>query len=149
MLAYVSGAAFIGFDSLEGWAREAPGDALHVHIVADAQRGDVYSVDLVRAGFGEPLQCPAPSRIEALPAWSGRLRAPGLVMGPGLLSPTIRSAIPEALDTLLLPADHPRAFSLLNLAQELCQAGRRDDLWTLEPTYLRRSAAEDLWETRP
>ena len=43
VLAYVTGADLVGFDSLHGWAREAPADASRVHVVADAQRGDVYS----------------------------------------------------------------------------------------------------------
>ncbi|MGC8641737.1 MAG: tRNA (adenosine(37)-N6)-threonylcarbamoyltransferase complex dimerization subunit type 1 TsaB, partial [Isosphaeraceae bacterium] len=67
---------------------------------------------------------------------------------PGLESATIRGAVPSGLSTLVLPAGHSRAFALLKLARELWQSGHRDDLWTLEPRYLRRSAAEDLWEAR-
>lgn len=148
VLAYVTGADLLGFDSLQGWAHEAPADVCRVHVVADAQRGDVYAADFLRRGPGEPLEAVAPSRIESLAAWSGRLGEPGLIVGPGLESPTIRNAVPSALATLQFPASHSRAFALLGLARELWHSGRRDDLWTLEPNYLRRSAAEDLWEAR-
>ena len=41
-----------------------------------------------------------------------------------------------------------RAAGLLELAVERWRAGRRDDFWTLEPNYLRRSAAEETWDAR-
>jgi tRNA threonylcarbamoyladenosine biosynthesis protein TsaB len=147
-LAYVTGADLVGFDSLEGWAREAPQVACRVHVVADAQRGDVYSADFARNRPGGPLEPIAESRIESLTAWSSRLDVPGVVLGPGVDSPAIRAAISPGLAILHPSPDHSRALALLELAQELWQAGRRDDLWTLEPNYLRRSAAEDLWEAR-
>jgi tRNA threonylcarbamoyladenosine biosynthesis protein TsaB len=148
MLAYVASSDLIGFDSLEGWARLAPVDACRVHVVGDAQRGDVYSADFVRSRPGEPLRTVTLSRIESLSTWRMRLEEPGLVLGPGLDSQQIRSAVPPGLATLLFSPDHPRAVALLDLARELWEAGHRDDLWTLEPRYLRRSAAEDLWEAR-
>lgn len=147
-LAYVNGADLIGFDSLEGWAWEAPETACRVYVVADAQRGDVYAADFLREEPGMRLQPLAASRIEPLGAWSSRLQQPAVVMGPGLDSPTIRAAIPPTLTAHQAPAEHPRAIALLSLVEELWKAGRRSDLWTLEPTYLRRSAAEDLWEAR-
>ncbi len=148
MLVYATRADLIGFDSLEGWARTAPGSACRVHVVADAQRGEVYLADFVRPAPDEPPRALAPSRIESLAAWSSRLEAPGLVLGPGLDSPAIRAAIPPALAIHHPPDGRSRVIALLDLARELWQAGRRDDLWTLEPRYLRRSAAEDLWEAR-
>ena len=44
-LAYAADADLIGFDSLEGWARTASPESVRVYVVADAQRGDVYSAD--------------------------------------------------------------------------------------------------------
>lgn len=148
VLAYTTGADLVGFDSLQGWAAAAPADACRLHVVADAQRGDVYAADFLRSAPGEPLEAVSPSRIEALADWSGRLVEPGLVLGPGLASRPIRDAIPALLEAFELSDGHSRALALLKMAQQLWQSGHRDDLWTLEPSYLRRSAAEDLWETR-
>jgi tRNA threonylcarbamoyladenosine biosynthesis protein TsaB len=147
-LAYVTGADLVGFDSLEGWARAVPAEASRVYVVADAQRGDVYAADLLRSSPREPLQLVAPSRIEPLSVWSSRLAEPGVVLGPGLVSDAIRASIPAAMTVVRPSPDRPRAIALLGLARDLWQGGRRDDLWTLEPNYLRRSAAEDLWDAR-
>ena len=51
-LAYVTGAALVGLDSLEAVAWNAPGTALRVSVVADAQRGDVYSAEFMRQRTG-------------------------------------------------------------------------------------------------
>jgi hypothetical protein len=39
--------------------------------------------------------------------------------------------------------DYPRADVLAGFARDAWAAGRRDDLWTLEPVYFRASAAEE------
>ena len=123
---------------------------MRVHVVADAQRGDVYSADFTRGAPHEPLRRASASRIEPIAAWSARLEGPAVVVGPGLDSPAIRAAIPATLT--LGPDPHSpgpsRALALLDLALQLWTAGHRDDLWTLEPSYLRRSAAEDQWDAR-
>ena len=76
-LAYATSADLVGFDSLEGLAANAPADALCVHVVADAQRGDVYAADFARHAPGEPLFRVCESRIESLAGWSSRLGGTG------------------------------------------------------------------------
>jgi tRNA threonylcarbamoyladenosine biosynthesis protein TsaB len=144
-LAYATSADLVGFDSLEGLAANAPADALDVHVVADAQRGDVYAADFARHAPGEPLFRVFESRIESLADWSSRLGETGVVFGPGLDSPSILAAIPAG--TAIADSDfhRPRADRLIELARRLWQSGRRDHLHALEPRYLRRSAAEEKW----
>jgi tRNA threonylcarbamoyladenosine biosynthesis protein TsaB len=145
-LAYATSADLVGFDSLEGLAANAPADALSVHVVADAQRGDVYAADFARQAPGEPLRRVCESRIEPLAGWSSRLGGTGVVLGPGLASPSILAAISEGTEIVADPDCHrPRADRLIELARRLWQSGRRDDLHALEPRYLRRSAAEERW----
>jgi tRNA threonylcarbamoyladenosine biosynthesis protein TsaB len=145
-LAFATSADLVGFDSLEGLAANAPSDALCVHVVADAQRGDVYAADFARHAPGELLFGVRESRIESLAGWFSRLGGSGLVLGPGLASPSILAALPAGTT---IPADpdchQPRAEQLIELALRLWQAGLRDNLHTLEPRYLRRSAAEEKW----
>jgi tRNA threonylcarbamoyladenosine biosynthesis protein TsaB len=147
-LVYATSADLVGFDSLEGMARNAPAEALKVHVVADAQRGDVYTADFTRMAPGAPLLRFSASRIEPLSAWSTRLDLQGLVIGPGLESAQIRAALPKGIAAADPTLNRPRGNSLLELAEEAWSSGRRDDLWTLEPLYLRRSAAEDQWDAR-
>jgi tRNA threonylcarbamoyladenosine biosynthesis protein TsaB len=148
VLAYAAGAELLGFDSLEAMARVAPRDALSVHVVADAQRGDVYAADFTRGAPGEPLVCVRESRIEPVERWAGRLADRGLVIGPGLDSPRIREALPAGTEAAGPELRRPRAEALIELTLELARRGRRDDLWEAEPNYLRRSAAEDQWDAR-
>jgi hypothetical protein len=42
----------------------------------------------------------------------------------------------------------PEPESLLRLGLVRYRAGERDDIWSLEPLYLRPSAAEEQWKGR-
>jgi tRNA threonylcarbamoyladenosine biosynthesis protein TsaB len=147
-LAYAAGARLVAFDSLEGFAQNAPADARRVWVVADAQRGDVYCASFTREEAGAPLSAVAPSRIEPLPRWIEGLEAGALVLGPGLESEAIRSALPPRV-VLGEPAfNRPSGLRLLALARRVAESGAEFDPRSLEPNYLRRSAAEDQWEAR-
>jgi tRNA threonylcarbamoyladenosine biosynthesis protein TsaB len=142
-LAFATGVPLVGLDSLEVLARGAPEDAQVIRVVGDAQRGEVFSADFERVGGR--LKRLGPTQIEPRDAWLARLKVGDAVLGPGLdrpgppLPPFVRSD----------PAwNHPRGEPLVRLALEVLNSGRRDDPNTIEPLYLRRSAAEDKKEAR-
>ncbi len=145
-LAYATGRPLVGLDSLESIARNAPADAERVTVVADAQRGDFYTADFVRHEPAGPLLRLGPTRIEPQQHLTDQLVAGAFVVGPGLerlrpgLPPFARAANPES--------NWPRGHHLLQLAREAWDAGIRADTFFVEPYYLRRSAAEDLWDAR-
>lgn len=147
-LAYVTGADLVGFDSLHAIGRDAPAAALRVSVIADAQRGDVYVADLARAEPGAPLVPAGETRIESVDTWLGALEAGTVVVGPALDSPRVRAAVPAVFLAADGAAGGPSGESLITIARERLEAARYESPWLLEPRYLRRSAAEDLWESR-
>jgi tRNA threonylcarbamoyladenosine biosynthesis protein TsaB len=147
-LAYVTGSSLLGLDSLEAVARNAPGESARISVIADAQRGQVYVADFVReTAAGPPLRSRA-TRIEPLLHWLDRLEPATLVLGPGLLSPRIQSALPASVLTKNHALNYPDGQRLIELAIQSWASGRRDDPWLIEPNYLRESSAEELWDNR-
>jgi tRNA threonylcarbamoyladenosine biosynthesis protein TsaB len=147
-LAYVTGAALFGLDSLEAIAWNSPDAALRVSVVADAQRGDVYSSDFTREAPGEPLVCIRTSHIEALDSWLARLEPGTLVLGPGLDSPRIAEKVPAQFRSQGGELNYPEGTRLIDLAARECAARQPENAWLLEPHYLRKSAAEEKWDSR-
>jgi tRNA threonylcarbamoyladenosine biosynthesis protein TsaB len=129
--------------------RNAPPEVLRVSVLGDAQRGDVYVADLQRAAAGASLRPIRESHIEPLSAWLDRLEAGIFVLGPGLESPRIRSALPAGPIAGDPALNYPQGRHLIEMACEVYHSGHRENPWLVEPRYLRRSAAEDQWETRP
>jgi tRNA threonylcarbamoyladenosine biosynthesis protein TsaB len=146
-LAYATGASLVGFDSLAAIARNAPADARRISVIADAQRGNLYVADYLREATGPP-RCTRATQIEPLVAWLARLEPETLVIGPALDAPRIRAALPHALNIAPPALNFPDGHRLIEQARELWDDGRRDDLWQLEPRYLRQSSAEELWNSR-
>jgi hypothetical protein len=70
------------------------------------------------------------------------------VLGPGLDSSSIRLQVPFDLLATDPAMNYPDGKKLLEILDREWQAGRRENVWLVEPRYLRRSAAEEKWELR-
>ncbi|HEV3165907.1 MAG TPA: tRNA (adenosine(37)-N6)-threonylcarbamoyltransferase complex dimerization subunit type 1 TsaB [Isosphaeraceae bacterium] len=145
-LAYVLKAPLVGIDSLEVIARNAPSDSERVSVIADAQRGELYTADFVREPGNKPLQRATPTRTEPIPAWLARLMPGTFVVGPGI--ERLKEPLPPTVTAADASLAYPAGHHLLALAQEAFLRGQRDDPWLLEPLYLRRSAAEEKWDKK-
>lgn len=146
-LAYVTGKPLAGLDSLEVLAQNAPGDALRVAVVADAQHGDLYTSLFERTEPGGPLSRVEPTRIEGRDTWLAGLTAGTFVVGPELA----RLALPAGMPATILTdpqLGRPQPEPLAALARAALAHGDRLDVWFAEPLYLRRSAAEEKWDRK-
>jgi tRNA threonylcarbamoyladenosine biosynthesis protein TsaB len=140
-LAYALDLPLYGLDSLEAMARNAPAEALRVVALADAQRGDLFVADFGRDRPGEPLRGSGKSRIEGIDALLARLEPGTYVVGPPL--GRNEPDWPGSIGRSELDAGYPEGPRLLELTRERIADGARLDPWFLEPTYVRRSAAEE------
>ena len=140
-LAYATGAAVLGINTLAVIAAQAEGESRDVCAVLDAQRQQLYAATFRRNHEGR-LETIAESTIVDRTAWLANCG--GLaVTGLGL----------KGLVDLLPPSSvmvgeqfwAPRAATVGQLAFRDYQSGRRDDVWQLVPLYIRRSAAEEKW----
>lgn len=145
-LAYTRQAPLVGIDTFAAIARNAPAEALVVHVVADAQRGGVYVARFERPGSAAVPACVVPLRVEPMAEWATNLRPGEWVLGPAL--DRLRIDWPVGVHRGTSEQGHPSGASLVDLARAALDSGERADPATLEPVYLRRSAAEEQWDRR-
>jgi tRNA threonylcarbamoyladenosine biosynthesis protein TsaB len=147
-LAYASGAALVGVDTLLAIACNAPAFARSIQVVADAQRDLLYVGRYERIG-GAAWRPTAGIEVLPIQAWAQHLPPSDVATGPGLQK--LRHLHPELADqlqprTLDQQFWQPCAARIAELGLAAYSAGRRDSCWTLEPAYLRRSSAEEKWD---
>ena len=142
-LAYATGAAVLGIDTLETIASQSPADIDEIWTVLDAQRSELFAARWKRADTQDPLawQAAAPAAIVDGGTWAAG-RSPGVaVSGPPLRR--WRDRLPA--EAIVVAEEHwqPQAATVGRLAWRKHVAGHKQDLWTLSPNYLRLSAAEE------
>jgi len=142
--AYATGCRLLAIETFLAIATQAPTGIDHVDVVADAQQDKVYYQPF--ALQGQAWVAMSPLVICSFTDWLNGRNASAAVSGPGLLK-WAKILPPEIvqLDTALW---QPTPASLLRLALPRFEAGENDDLWSLEPLYLRPSAAEEQWRNR-
>ncbi len=141
-IAILNDCPLVPVSSLELVAESAPDALLRMSAGLDAHRGELFTADFDRDQPGGLIQRVSPDRIEPVPDWIARQAsdttlictiAPKLIAG----DPDLQPRLLEATRT------EPEGHALLRLAQRAFDRGDRADPWFLEPTYLRRSAAEE------
>jgi tRNA threonylcarbamoyladenosine biosynthesis protein TsaB len=149
IMAYALGMPLVGIDSLELIACNAPGRALRISVIGDAQRGDLYAADFGRAEEGAPLCRLSETRVIALDVWAAELPGDAFVLGPALTVPRLAAAVPRSAARDDDPAVNlPDPRRLAEFARDAWRSGRREEVFFLEPIYLRRSAAEEQWDRK-
>jgi tRNA threonylcarbamoyladenosine biosynthesis protein TsaB len=143
--AYATGCKLLAIDTFAAIASQAPPEASQVEVLADAQQEKIYVQGFARVETGAWAPV-SPLRIQSFASWLEERDPTAWVTGPGLR--LFRGRL--ASEARVVPAEawDPEAQSLLKIALARYQAGERDDLWLLEPLYLRPSAAEEKWQHR-
>src|SRR5262245_54270024 len=143
-LAYATGCAILGIDTFAVLAHQAPPACDRLDVIADAQQQNVYVQPFARtAGGWRPT---AGLAIRPFHDWLANRDPLARVTGPGLEKwsgqvPADVARVAEGLCT-------PSVDSLMSLGLARYRAEERDDLYALEPLYLRPSSAEQQWGGR-
>jgi tRNA threonylcarbamoyladenosine biosynthesis protein TsaB len=138
-VAYATGCAMLGIDTLAVIAAQAPlSPQKQLWSVLDAQRGQLFAEKF--AVIDGRWQSGGAAQILDADAWLQSLAANDLATGSGLKRLQAQLPLGCAVTSDLW---QPRAATVGQLAWRDYQAGRRDDLWKLAPDYLRASAAEE------
>lgn len=138
MLAYATGCTLLAIDTFEAIYQPLASTAPTVDVIADAQQDKIYV-----QRFGP---APKPLTILSLDAWLAR-GEPTTVTGPGL--EIFANRLPASLPMLPRETWLPQPAGLLRVGLERIRRGERDDVFAVEPLYLRVSSAEEKWQTRP
>src|SRR5207237_63073 len=145
--AYATGCGLIGVESFAALALQAPAEANVLDIFADAQQDRVYLQRFARANEDNKWIAQTALAIRPFADWLADPEHAPWIGGPGLAGKQGR--FPPGVHALEDPLWSVQPESLLQLGLVKWQAGQRDDVWTLEPLYLRPSAAEIQWAARP
>jgi tRNA threonylcarbamoyladenosine biosynthesis protein TsaB len=141
-LAYVLNRPLTAVDTLHAIAENSPLDIDRVSVVSDAQRGDIFVGTYARSGSA--WTCEAAPTIVAAQAWLADRRPDEVVLGPGLSRQ--EAALPLGCRRLPEAASIPAARVVARIGVRQIERGLLADCMTLEPFYLRRSAAEERRE---
>jgi tRNA threonylcarbamoyladenosine biosynthesis protein TsaB len=139
-LAYAIGCGVLAVDTIASFAEAAPVDWSRVHVISDAQRGDLFHGEYQRDA-ARHFELMAPIRIIAGEDFRAGLNVSDIVLGPSAKRWTSEASGPQFIHEPWLL--QPSATNIVNLAARKWTANERSDLWTLAPFYLRPSAAEE------
>ncbi len=137
--AYATGCLLTPVDTFEAVAAAAPDAVSRVAVIDLAQRGDLFVGEYQRdSGQWQRM---GEITIQPTDAYAAALRPDIRVVGPGLGRLRGTTFAPAAC--LPVEFDTPAARHVAAIGTRQLAAGRTVDCWSLEPFYLRRSAAEE------
>jgi tRNA threonylcarbamoyladenosine biosynthesis protein TsaB len=142
--AYATSAKLVAVDTLHAMALSAPDSIQRVWAVSDAQREQVFVGEYERVAQ-DVWKRSHEIAIRDNEDWISQVAEGGdknlAVTGPGLAK--IKDAIPTTVQVLSQDDWHPRASHIGIIGEQLSANNQFADLHSLEPFYLRKSAAEE------
>lgn len=144
--AYATGCPLVAIETMHAIALQSPAEAQAVDVFVDAQQDRVYFQRFIRTGGEEVFTSKTELRIIPFVDWLNDEEKSAWVSGPGLYDKEER--LPDTVQVVETSLWIPQPSSLLVLGLERNRKGALDDIWSLEPLYLRPSAAEEQWQAR-
>ncbi|BBB92300.1 tRNA threonylcarbamoyladenosine biosynthesis protein TsaB [Methylomusa anaerophila] len=143
-LAYALAIPILGVPTLAALAYSCPLPGVYLSPMLDAQKGNVYQA-IFEWRDGELCEV-MPARVVPFAQAKDEMKnlpQPTFIMGEAAVM------YRQEINLPLLPhVIMPRAGSAAILAQKMLRDGVTHDVYSLEPLYIRRSEAEELWEKR-
>jgi tRNA A37 threonylcarbamoyladenosine modification protein TsaB len=115
-------------------------------VLADAQQEKVYVQRFDRHTPAGETAAASELMIVPFADWLAKLEPDAWMSGPGLR--VFQQRLPQHRRAVDAAFWDPRPESLLHLGLDRYRRGERDDIWSLEPLYLRPSSAEEKWRSQ-
>src|SRR5262249_14335923 len=141
VFAYATGAALIAVDTFAAIALQAPEPAIRLDVLTDAQQERIYVQSFARDATTGAWNAISPLAIQEVGKWLDTRQQDGWVSGPGLRP--YGNRLPSGSQIVDSTSWDPQPGSLLCIGLAKFRNGQRDDPLTVEPIYLRPSAAEE------
>jgi len=144
--AYATGCQLAAIDTFVCVAENSPQQIAELYVIGDAQRAGLYIGRYLRQpdrGFQRDNEI----KIVDAESWCRTRRPSDVVSGPGLNK--YEECLSSQCRLVESSAWFPRAAVVARLGEQKILSGAGDDLWGLEPFYLRKSSAEEKWEAPP
>jgi tRNA threonylcarbamoyladenosine biosynthesis protein TsaB len=132
-------------DTLLAIAENSPADVDEIYILADAQRGDFF-VGQYKRDTASAFQRIGEIQILPADAWIADRNPQEIVSGPG--AEKRRETLAKQCIVLESKYCYPQADKIVQLGFQQLTAGQFNDIWSLEPFYLRQSSAEEKWNAK-
>jgi tRNA threonylcarbamoyladenosine biosynthesis protein TsaB len=142
--AFATSCAIVAVDTFLIVAHQAPQEIQSLDVLADAQQDRIYVQPFGKTAEGWTAL--GALAIRPFTQWLASRDAQAAVGGAGLHRWADR--LPAGVPLLDPRHREPQPEGLLQVGLAAYLAGTRSDLWSLEPLYLRRSAAEEQWKAR-
>ena len=140
MLSLAHHTKIIGVPTLDAVAHNAPNEHDHVAVALNLKRGTIYCALYQRVG--ENLQQTLPPELRTIEQLLREAPRPLALLSQMPLD------LPDTTDVTTLPpeAAQPRSETVWTLGRALAAKNQYADPLTLEPLYVRRPEAVELWE---